>query len=200
MFKVGDQVRVICNHPVGGWGPFVKKGDVGVVSKIQDGEAMLVDFPNHRDWFGHLKEFELVAPAKKVYTLADLKGTGVDAQLKACAADKRTLRKLRDRVVYNLNTMEKFWPGDDEKSRLDHINSTFRWIESPEGGALWMRVYEKRPIEFEDIPAKPRAKKAKVEQAPAIPAQPHVIVPAMVRPDPVVVKKAEAPAKKVGWW
>lgn len=214
MFKKGDKVKVICDHPIGGWGPHVKKGDVGEVSRVMANGTMYANFPNHHNWVGYLKEFELVAPdpevpAKKVYTLADLKGTGVDSQLKACAVDARTLRKLRDRVVYNLNSMDKFWKGDDEKVRLDNINSTFRWVESPEGELFWLGVFNKRPVKFEDIPARPRAKKAQVEQAPAIPAQPHVVVPAMVRPDPVVVKAAEAPApkkkvettkKKVGWW
>lgn len=212
MFKVGDEVRVICDHPVDGWGPFVKKGDIGVVTGERLGDKIGVDFPNHKHWWAMEYELELVVPEpvivpdKKVYTLADLKGTGLDAQLKACAVDARTLRKLRSRVVYNLNTMEKFWPGDDEKVRLDNINSTFRWVESPEGGALWMRVYEKKPVKFEDIRAKPRVKKAQVEQAPAILAGPHAdIAPLAPPPAPVVEKKAEAPvkkepAKKVGWW
>ena len=100
-----------------------------------------------------------------------------------------------NRVVHNLNTMDKFWPGDYEEDRLDDIQNSFKWVESPEGSDLWLKVHIKQQVKFEDIPPKPRAKKA----------QPHVIVPAMVRPDPVVVKKAEAPvkkepAKKVGWW
>lgn len=216
MFKVGDQVRVICDHPIGGWGLSVKKGDVGVVSEVRDNGRMLVDFPNHHNWVGRPKEFELVAPAKKVYTLADLKGTGLDAQLKACAVDARTLRKLRDRVVYNLNNMEIFLAGDEEKGRLDNINSTFRWAESPEGWQLWAKVFYKRQVKFEDIPPKPRGKKAQVEQAPAAPAQPRADVPLAPPPAnkfvkikapeaPAPEKKAEAPVnkqpvKKVGWW
>lgn len=200
MFKVGDQVKVICDHPVGGWGPFVKKGDVGVMSKIRDDGSMLVDFPNHLNWVGHLKEFELVAPTKKLYTLADLKGTGVDAQLKASAADKLTLRKLRNRVVYNLNNMEKFRRHDDEPERLANINTAFSWRDSPEGGWLWAGVFYGLVVKFEDIPARPHAKKV---QAPAAPAQPRADVPAPAAP--VVEKKVEAPvkkepAKKVGWW
>ena len=201
MFKVDDQVKVICDHPIFGWGPFVKKGDVGVVSKVGDNGEMRVDFPDHPGWFGHSKEFELVAPAKKVYTLADLKVSALDAKLKASAVDARTLRKLRDRVVFNLNkgTVRK-----RKVDRLTNIIDAFSWRDSPEGPELWSRVYNGKPIKFEDIPAKPRVKKAKVEQAPAAPAQPRVDIPLAPPPAPVVVRdmipEAPAPKKKVGWW
>lgn len=204
MFKVGDEVRVICDHPAAGWGPYVEKGDVGrvVVDKPDRQGRIRVTFPNHRNWIGRPEEFELVVPAKKVYTLADLKGTGLDAQLKASAVDARTLRKLRDRVVCNLNDMPAYNKYKEEE-RTEKIIRAFDWELSPERTALWSKVHAAAAsgfvprVEFKDIPAKPRVKKAAAVVAPQ--ANPAPVAAPLPPKKPEKVVKAE-PAKKVGWW
>lgn len=63
-FKVGDRVRVKASVecPDYGWGE-VKRGDVGVVRRIDSDGGLVIDFPAHDHWLGVSSEMEL-APKK----------------------------------------------------------------------------------------------------------------------------------------
>lgn len=59
MFKVGDEVRVICKKAYYGWGR-VKRGDVGEVVGVRGDNLLVVNFPDQYDWHGRPCEFELL--------------------------------------------------------------------------------------------------------------------------------------------
>lgn len=64
-FKTGDEVVVISSTY--DWA-FIRKGDVGIVDRIDkdhiNGELIIVDFPNQKNWTGKPRDFILKSKYK----------------------------------------------------------------------------------------------------------------------------------------
>ena len=93
-FKVGDRVRVLSQ--TSGWGS-VKVGDVGVVSKVLDGDSYWADFPNFPAWVGKEKCFELEVGLKEVIIekqITIMKDVQMFVKNLALSKDERALREV----------------------------------------------------------------------------------------------------------
>lgn len=185
--KVGDRVRVKpdVGEPLYGWGE-IEADSVGVVKKILN-DCVGIDFPEQKGWVAKIEELELVnppAPAKPIYTAKDIRNRPVYKQLKASAADAKTLTKLVKLYLKTFNE-STFGNNRDFEGRTRGIINSFGWLEG-DNEVIWIGVHEGRRLNFDQIPNPPKAAKAK----------PVVKVEA---PKPPVVENKPAP-KRIGWW
>ncbi len=124
-------------------------------------------------------------PEKPIYTAKDIRNRPVYKQLKASAADAKTLTKLVKFYLYNLNNFGL--PGYDFLTRTERIANSFMWGQGLGSLENWQDVSDGNLIQFDEIPNPPKAVKAK----PAAKVE---------APKPqAAVEKKPAP-KRIGWW